>query len=146
MISAQDVYSAKYKVLSNPVKTTVYIYSVRIFILTLLSVPPVFLTGCTEMIVLTGEKAYNHLRGDFLDIIPNKLDDVYTASLETANQMDHYQVIENQLTAINGTITALDDNAQKITITLSKTENDQTQIQIRIGVFGDKIRSAHIYD
>jgi hypothetical protein len=97
-------------------------------------------------IVLTGEMAYNHLRGDFMDIVPNKLDDVYTASLEAAKRMDHHQVVDHQLTAIGGTVTAIDENARTTTITLSKTENDQTQIQIRIGIIGDKLRSSHIYD
>ncbi|MBM4102591.1 MAG: DUF3568 family protein [Planctomycetes bacterium] len=147
MAPSQKVYSAEHKdCIPNPDKEPVYILLARLLILTLLSVSLVFLTGCTEMIVLTGEKAYNHLRGDFLDIVPNKLDDVYTASLQATRQMDHYQVVEHQLTAISGTIAAFDDEARKITITLTKTENDQTQIQIRIGVIGDKLKSSHIYD
>jgi hypothetical protein len=123
-----------------------YVHYVRIFALTVMLGSSVFLTGCTEMVVLAGEKAYNHIRGDFLGIVPEKLDDVYTASLEAATHLDEYQVTEHQLTAINGTIMAFDGDARKTTIQLSKTENDQTQIQIRIGVWGDKIKSVYIYD
>ena len=139
MKSAQIVNPGKQNsFISNPAKRSVHIRFIHIFLLILLSGLPVFLTGCTEMIVLAGEKAYTHLRGDFLCIVPEKLDDVYAASLEAAMHLDDYQVIEYKLTAINGT--------EKTTITLSRTENNQTQIQIRIGAFGDKIKSVYIYD
>jgi hypothetical protein len=131
---------------NNTVKQSVSIQIARLAGMTLLSVLLMLMTGCTETIILTSEMAYNHLRGDFLNIVPNKLDDVYTASLEAAKQMDHYQVVDHQLTAIGGTVTAMDEDARTTTITLSKTENDQTQIQIRIGIIGDKLRSSHIYD
>jgi hypothetical protein len=147
MTSVQTLYySENTSSSNNTVKKAAPIQFARLAGLALLSVLLMFLTGCTETIILTGEMTYNHLRGDFLDIVPNKLDDVYTASLEATKQMDHYQVVDHQLTAIGGTVTAIDENARKTTITLSKTENDQTQIQIRIGIIGDKLRSSHIYD
>ncbi len=105
-----------------------------------------FTSGCTEMVILAGEKAYAHLRGDLLGIIPEKLDTVYAASLEAATHLDHYQVLDHKLTAINGTITALDRDAEKTTIELTRTETDGTQVQIRIGAFGDKIKSVYLYD
>jgi hypothetical protein len=105
-----------------------------------------FTSGCTEMVILAGEKAYAHLRGDLLGVIPEKLDKVYAASLEAATHLDHYQVLDYKLTAINGTITALDRDAEKTTIELTRTETDGTQIQIRIGAFGDKIKSVYLYD
>ncbi len=105
-----------------------------------------FTSGCTEMAILAGEKAYAHLRGDLLGIVPEKLDKVYAASLEAATHLDHYQVLDHKLTAINGTITVLDRDAEKTTIELTRTETDGTQVQIRIGAFGDKIKSVYLYD
>jgi len=118
----------------------------HIVLLLVLFVTLTFTSGCTEMVVLAGEKAYAHLRGDLLGIIPEKLDTVYAASLEAVKHLDHYQVLDYKLTAINGTITALDRDAEKTTIELTRTETDGTQVQIRIGAFGDKIKSVYLYD
>jgi hypothetical protein len=147
MTSAQDIRTeGRRSSISDPGKRPIYVYFVHILFPTILLGLFILLPGCTELIIVAGEKAYTHLRGDFMGIVPDKLDNVYTASMEAAAHMDDYQVLDHRLTAINGEITALDDNAEKTTIILSKTETDQTQIQIRIGAFGDKIKSVHIYD
>lgn len=130
----------------NVVKRSGYSQLRYVLLLFVLFVALTFTSGCTEMAIVAGEKAYAHLRGDLLGIIPEKLDNVYAASLEAATQLDNYQVIDHKLTAVNGTITAYDGDAEKTTIELTRTETDGTQVQIRIGAFGDKIKSVYLYD
>ncbi len=106
----------------------------------------IFFSGCTAAIVGAGEKAYTHIRGDLLGITPEKLDNVYAASLKAVEGLNNYHIVEQKVTAINGTIVAYDHDAEKLSIDLSKTEHDNTRIQIRIGAFGDKVKSVYIYD
>lgn len=106
----------------------------------------ILFSGCTAAIVGAGETAYTHLRGDLLGIAPEKLDEVYAASLKAVEVLNNYHIVEQKVTAINGTIVAYDRDAEKLSIELSKTEHDNTRIQIRIGAFGDKVKSVYIYD
>lgn len=106
----------------------------------------IFLSGCTAAIICAGEQAYSHIRGDLVGIIPDKLDNVYVASIHAVKEMDKYRTEEGKLTAINGIVSAYHIEGEKLTINLSKTEGDQTKIQIRIGVLGDKVRSVYVYD
>lgn len=130
----------------NIVKKIRYGQLLRVLLLSGFAVMLVFTSGCTAMVIAAGEKAYAHLRGDLMGIIPEKMDKVYSASLEATRHLDKYEVVDYKLTAINGKITVIDKDAEKTTIELTKTENDNTQIQIRIGAFGDKIKSVYLYD
>jgi len=119
----------------------------RILCSFIVSVSALLCSGCAETIILTSEAVYNHMRGDFMGIVPDKLDAVYAASLKAVkDDMDKYSLGEHKLTAINGMLVADSAEAEKVSIMLSKTENDQTQIQIRIGALGDKVHSVYIYD
>jgi len=109
-------------------------------------IPLCFFWGCTAAVVGMGESAYNHVRGDFLGIIPESLDKVYSASLDAIRGTTKYQIIERELNAIAANITAYDSQSRKTTISLTRTEHDQTQIQIRIGLAGDKLQSTYLYD
>jgi len=44
-------------------------------------------TGCTFMVVEAGNRTYNHLRGDLLGIVPNKLPDVYAATVTAIEKL-----------------------------------------------------------
>ena len=112
-----------------------------ILILTMLAA-----TGCTSMVVKAGNRTYNHLRGDLLGIVPDKLPDVYTATITAVEKLSGFDMTEKELNSLNGHIIAYDDNARKVRVDLSRTEQDQTRVQIRIGMIGDKVESVMIYD
>ena len=108
--------------------------------------PAVLLSGCTAAVIGVGEQAYNHVRGDLLGIVAEPLEQVYSASVEALKQLDGYEISKQEINIIEGNVTAYDPTARKVVIDLSKTEHDQTRIQIRIGLFGDKLESTYLYD
>jgi len=103
-------------------------------------------TGCTSMVVETGNRTYNHLRGDLLGIVPDRLPDVYTATVTAIDKLSGFDLMEKEVNSLNGRIIAYDSIARKVQIDLFRTEEDQTRIQIRIGLIGDKVESVMIYD
>lgn len=107
---------------------------------------PVCFSGCTAAVLGVGESAYNHLRGDLLGIVSQPLDPVYAAAVDAVGHMDGYEISEREINAIEGNVTAYDPKARKVTIALFRTENNQTRIQIRIGLIGDKYESVQLYD
>ena len=102
--------------------------------------------GCTSVAADVGEKAYTHLRGDLLAVVPDSLEEVYPAAVAAMESLEGYDVAEKNLNVIGGLVVAYDEQARKVRIELSKTENNQTAISIRIGAVGDKVESVRIYD
>ena len=107
---------------------------------------PVCFSGCTAAVLSVGERAYNHVRGDLLGIVAQPLDHVYAAAAQAVGHMDGYEIGDQEINAIDGSVTAYDPKARKVVISLSRTQHDQTRIQIRIGLIGDKYESIQIYD
>ena len=103
-------------------------------------------TGCTSMVVETGNRTYNHLRGDLLGIVPDKFPDVYAATVTAIEKLSGFDMTEKELNSLNGHVIAYDDNARKVRVDLFRTEENQTRVQIRIGLIGDKVESVMIYD
>jgi len=106
----------------------------------------IYAGGCTAVVLEAGNQAYSHLRGDLLGIVPDKLPDSYEASIMAMGDLSDFHIAEKNLNTINGHIVAYDKEARKVLIDLFRTEHDQTRIQIRIGLAGDKLESVMIYD
>lgn len=103
-------------------------------------------SGCASMAVEAGNKVYNHLRGDLLAIVPDKLPDVYQGTVTSLEKLTGFVVTDKDINVLNGHITAFDAVDRKVHVDLFRTECDQTRVQIRIGMIGDKIESVMIYD
>lgn len=106
----------------------------------------VFLQGCTVAVIGAGEQVYSHVRGDLQGITPEPLESVYPASVEAIKSLQDYNMVEQNVNVLSGQIVAYDPEARKVQIDLKKTEHDQTEVTIRIGVLGNKLESVYIYD
>ncbi|MBN1457785.1 MAG: DUF3568 family protein [Sedimentisphaerales bacterium] len=104
------------------------------------------MAGCTAAIVGGSERAYSHVRGDLLGIVPEPLEKAYPASVKALEDLERYEITEREVNIINGHIVAYDPQARKVKVDLSKTEHNQTRISIRIGLVGDRVESILIYD
>ena len=102
--------------------------------------------GCTVAVIGAGEQVYSHMRGDLQGIAPEPLERVYPAAVEAVKSLQHYNIVEQNVNILSGQIVAYDPEARKVQIDLKKTEHDQTEVTIRIGVLGNKIESVYIYD
>lgn len=105
-----------------------------------------FLAGCVTAVTETCRLSYNHLRGDLLSILPERLEDTYNASVAALDSLKGYNMSVKSINTLNAEIIAYDQKARKVLVKLERTEYDQTKIQIRIGIIGDKIESIKIYD
>lgn len=121
-------------------------YSQRTFWFLFTAAGVMFLQGCSVAIVGAGEKAYSHIRGDFLGIVQEPLEKTYSASVKAMENLEGYDISEENINTLGGYIVAYDTKARKVQIDLKKTEHDQTQVSIRIGFLGSKLESVHIYD
>lgn len=106
----------------------------------------IYAGGCTAVVLEAGNQAYTHLRGDLLGIVPDKLPDSYKASIMAMGDLSDFHIAEKNLNTLKGHIVAYDKEAREVLIDLFRTEHDQTRIQIRIGLTGDKLESVMIYD
>lgn len=106
----------------------------------------VFVSGCTALVVGAGEKAYSHVRGDLLGIMPEPLEQTYPASVRAMEDLDGYDLVEEHVNTLVGSVVAYDKQARKVNVELKRTDQNQTSISIRIGTVGDKLESVHIYD
>jgi hypothetical protein len=103
-------------------------------------------SGCTTVAIETGKVVYTHLRGDFVGVISEKLPDVYSASVSAFSKKPGFSIEKKEINTLNGLIIGRDDCDRQVQVDLIRTEYDQTRIQIRIGVLGDKVESVMIYD
>ena len=106
----------------------------------------IYAGGCTAVVLEAWNQAYTHLRGDLLGIVPDKLPDSYKAAIVAMGDLSDFHIAEKDLNTLSGHIEAYDKEAREVVIDLFRTEHDQTRIQIRIGLTGDKLESVMIYD
>ncbi|MBL7215760.1 MAG: DUF3568 family protein [Phycisphaerae bacterium] len=104
------------------------------------------LSGCGATVFEAGHCAYNHIRGDLLGIVPYQVEQVFPAAANVIKELEGYDLAEQQSDFLNAHIIAYDKQSRKVQIDLSRTEENQTKIQIRIGAMGDKLESSMIFN
>jgi len=103
------------------------------------------ISGCAVVAVgaaAAGTVAY--VEGDLQVEEPHPLDKVYTATKKSLEAL-HMMVIKDTRDTHQAEIQARDVEDKKATIVLSSKNEGITKISIRIGFFGDEIRSRRIY-
>ena len=103
-------------------------------------------SGCGMTAIEATHCAYNHLRGDLLGIVPYHVEQVLPTAVNVIKELDGYDLGEQQSNFLNAFVIAYDEDSRKVQIDLSRTEDNQTKIQIRIGVIGDKLKSTMIFN
>ena len=112
-----------------------------------LIVPLLFVfSGCGAAVIETTHYAYNHIRGDLVGIVPYQIEQVFPVTAAVVKELDGYDLVRQQSDFLNARVTAYDEESRKVQIDLSRTEHNQTKIQIRIGWIGDKIQSSMIFN
>ncbi len=104
------------------------------------------LSGCGATIFEAGHCAYNHIRGDLLGIVPYQVEQVSPAAVNVIKELEGYDLAEQKSNFLNTQIVAYDKRSRKVQIDLSRTDENQTKIQIRIGAIGDKLESSMIFN
>jgi len=104
------------------------------------------LSGCGATVFEAGHCAYNHIRGDFLGIVPYRVEQVYPVTTSVIQELEGYDLAEQESDFLNTHVVAYDKESRKVQIDLSRTEENQTKIQIRIGAMGDKLESSMIFN
>jgi len=104
--------------------------------------------GC--LVVAAGAGAAGtvaYMRGDLETEEPYRLDVVYAATREAAEQLE-LSVLEGKTEkdALSATIVARDAADKRVTIHLRAQTEQTTRISIRIGTFGDQTKSQMIYN
>ena len=102
--------------------------------------------GCGVTVVQATHTAYNHVRGDLVGIVPYQIDEVLPAVVTVIKRIDGYDLASQQSDFLNAQVLAYDDASRQVKIDLSRTENNQTKLQIRIGLIGDKLKSSMIFN
>ena len=104
------------------------------------------LSGCGTAVFEAGHCAYNHIRGDLLGIVPYQVEQVIPATTTVIKDLEGYDLAKQESDFLNAQIIAYDKESRKVQVDLSRTGENQTEIQIRIGLMGDKLESSMIFN
>ena len=104
------------------------------------------ISGCMVAAVEATNSVYNHVRGDLLGIIPYQVEQVLPAAVTVIQELGGYDLADQESDFLEASITAYDQRSRKVQIDLSRTGSNQTEIQIRIGMMGDKLDSTMIFN
>lgn len=73
------------------------------------------------------------------------IDTVYKATLQTIDQLDVF-VLSNRRDSNTAEIIVRDVQKEKTTIKLKSKKTVNTEISIRVGTYGDKLKSGQLFD
>jgi len=104
-------------------------------------------SGCLAVVAGAGAAGtVAYMRGDVESEEPYNIQQVYAATKKTAEQLDlHVIPGETDQDALSATVVARDAADKRITIKLKATTLDTTRMSIRVGTFGDEIKSRMLY-
>ena len=105
-------------------------------------------SGCLAVAVGAGAGGtVAYLAGDLETEEPYDIDTVYAAAQKAVNDLDlHIIGGETTKDALSAKITARDAADKKVVVKLKSTTSGHTEVSIRIGTFGDDIKSQLIRD
>ena len=92
-----------------------------------------------------GVGTYAYVSGELETSEAVKLSKAYNATLAAMKDLS-YTVTEKQINALDGKVVARAAGDKRIQVTLKKTSDTVTRIDIRVGTFGDETLSRHILD
>jgi hypothetical protein len=103
------------------------------------------ISGCVAVLVGAGVVGTVAYVGGELQVTESKnVDMVYQAALKAVDDLQLKDVMKNKK-VIDAVITARNEENKKVTIKLSVEDINVTKISIRVGTFGDKLKSRQIY-
>jgi hypothetical protein len=108
----------------------------------------VYLSGCIVAAVGVGAAAaagVGYVKGDLQAVLDEDIDRVYHASINALEELE-LPITGRDKTALDAKLISRNSSDKKIQIKLKRTEENYTEISIRIGTFGDEAQSRSIYD
>ena len=104
-----------------------------------------FVQGCTVALVGAGAGTVAYLKGDLEAMFEEDLSQVHEAALKALDKLE-ISATKKEKDALSAMIVGRTAADKKITIKLKAAENNLTKLSIRVGVFGSRSQSQHIYD
>lgn len=112
-------------------------------------VATLFLQGCWLFLVgagaAAGAGAVAYVEGELRSTEPVLIDEAYEASQQALRDLE-LPINESKVDALSGEVTSRTVDDKPIRITLKRTENNNTQIGIRVGAFGEEVKSRQILE
>lgn len=106
----------------------------------------VFLQGCmTVALVGAGAGTVMYTMGDLEAVLPADIDSAYDAAQKSLVQLE-LKISSKAKDALAAEIIARDAQDKKVTVKLKSTSQYSTELNIRVGVFGDEDKSRLIYE
>ena len=113
--------------------------------LILLAALPLIGQGCVVLALGAGAGTYAYISGKLSVVVQNNLQTTCTATRAAFNDMKITPTFE-KCDSISGKYVAHNAQGKKITVMLSRTPADQTNLTIRIGTFGNQQQAQTIYE
>jgi hypothetical protein len=117
----------------------------QVFLAILLGAVAVSVSGCIVAAVGAGAGTVAYVRGDMETVESAGIDSVYKAAEKAVDNLG-LTGIEKTKDELTAKIKARDSEDKKVTIRLTSTGRMSTKLSIRIGTFGDEIKSRRIYE
>jgi len=117
----------------------------KLLLVVLLGGVCVVVSGCVAAAIGAGAGTVAYIRGDLELTESAELDAVYKAAVNATEELE-LNLTSKTKDALSATIVSRDAQDKKVTIKLKAITEDSTKISIRIGLFGDEIKSKLIYD
>lgn len=106
----------------------------------------VLLQGCmTVALVGAGAGTVMYTMGDLEAVLPTDISTAYEAAQKSLVQLE-LNISSKAKDALAAEIIARDAQDKKVTIKLKSTSQYATELNIRVGVFGDEDKSRLIYE
>ena len=109
----------------------------------------VFFTGCAPAVFIGGAVmgigGYKYYEGALEVIYQAPYDKTWNASIKALEDME-YRIEEKTQKLGSGTISTSGDNKTKVTISVKYVSQEETEVTIRVGIFGDESASNVIKD
>jgi hypothetical protein len=103
-------------------------------------------SGCLAVAVGAGAAGtVAYLAGDIEAEEPYGIDAVYRATRSAFDELD-LPVVRSDRDALSATVVSRDAEDRRITVKLKATTEGSTTISIRVGTFGDEVKSRLIYN
>jgi enoyl-[acyl-carrier-protein] reductase (NADH) len=116
-----------------------------VFLAILLGAAIVMVSGCLVAAVGVGAGTVAYVRCDMETVEPAGIDAVYKAAEKAVDNLG-LRGIEKTKDELTAKIKARDSEDKKVTIRLTSAGRMSTKLSIRIGTFGDEIKSRRIYE
>lgn len=119
---------------------------VRLLVGSLLVASLALHAGCVVVAAgAAGAGAVAYIRGELETTLEGRLDNVHKAANRAVGQLE-FAKISDRKDAFSANLVARTAQDKKVDIVLTKTGDNLTKVQIRVGVFGDEELSRAVLD